>query len=68
MSKGKISHFCSVFPQLASYYLPYTEEYNVVARTGFSALHPVSQLHPILILNQSFFSTLHYLQQSPPYP
>lgn len=35
---------------------------------GFSALHPVSQLHPLLTLNLSFFSTLYYLQPSPPNP
>lgn len=43
MSKGKSSHYCSVFPQLAaSHYLPYREEYNVASRTGI--LSPTSNV------------------------
>lgn len=40
MSKGKISHSCSVFPQLASYYLPYREEHSVASRTGILSPAP----------------------------
>lgn len=42
MSKGKSSHYCSVFPQLASHCLPYREEYNVASRTGI--LSPTSNV------------------------